>query len=152
MKRPACCLAAATLLLAACTDGTVLHCYKPLSADGWRQRDTVCFHLPKAEKAVDGVLTIGLRTTANPSMQRIVLAVEQRFDVPTAYRCDTVSYPLTDTEGNALTRGVNCLQYETQQLPIRLKQGQRGTIRIHHLMARETMTGITEIGIRIGER
>ena len=137
--------------LIACTGGTLLHSYKPLPAEGWDRCDTVCFDLPRAEKDIDGTLFIGLRTKANVGFQDIVLAVEQFDEIAGLARCDTVRYPLADAEGYALTPGVNHHQYETQQLPIHLNKGQSGSVRIHHLMTHEVISGITEVGIKINQ-
>lgn len=137
------------LLCAACTDGTVLHCYKPLPREGWDRRDTVCFSLPKTESDLDGSLIVGLRTAAHVDFQDIVLAVECCDEETGLCRCDTVRYPLTDAEGFPVARGVNHHQYETQRLPFRQKKGSEGTVRIRHIMTREVMKGITEVGIRI---
>lgn len=78
-----------------------------------------------------------------------MLAVEQVGENPEDCRCDTVRYPLTDAEGNALTGGINIHQYETQHLPILLQKGRSTTVRIHHLMRHELIPGITEVGIKI---
>jgi len=109
----------------------------------------VCFDLPKAEEDFSGTLTVGLRTKANIGIQDIVFAVEQRDSAGLVSHCDTVRYPLTDADGEALTGGINIHQYETQHLPLHLKEGQCSTIRIHHLMRRELIPGITDIGIRV---
>ena len=133
----------------ACTENTFFHSYKSLPAEGWERRDTICFDVPQQAEDIDGTLTIGLRTKANIGIQDVAIAVEQRLQAPAAYRCDTVRYPLTDAEGTALTGGINIHQYETQHLPLHLQKGQQGTIRIHHLMRRELIPGITDIGIRV---
>lgn len=137
------------LSIAACTDGTLLHSYKPLPADGWDKRDTICFDVPKAEMDIDGTLHVGLRTTANIGMREVVLAVEQSSETASLCRCDTIRYPLTDAEGNALSKGVNMHQYETQHIPFHIQKGQSCTVRIHHLMVKELVPGISEVGIRI---
>ena len=136
-------------LLAACINGIVQHSYKPLPAEGWERNDTVCFDLPQAAQDFNGTLTIGLRTIAHVGMQDIVLAVEQCNESAEVCRCDTIRYPLTDADGEALTPGVNNHQYETQHLPFSMKKGQGGSVRIHHLMTPETVQGITELGIKI---
>jgi gliding motility-associated lipoprotein GldH len=139
------------LTLAACTDGTLLHSYKPLPKEGWDRHDTIRFEVPQVETDIEGTLFIGLRTTANIGYQDIVLAVEQRYDAPSAYQCDTIHYPLADAEGYALTSGVNFHQYETQHIPINLQKGQSCSISIHHLMRHEVMHGIKEVGIKVGK-
>ena len=135
--------------LMSCTGGTVFHSYKPLPKEGWERRDTVCFDVPQQEKNIRGTLTVGLRTTANIGIQDIVLAVEQCDETGAICRCDTVRYPLTDAEGNALAGGVNIHQYETQHLPFLLRKGKSTSVRIHHLMRHEDISGITEVGIKI---
>lgn len=137
------------LLCAGCSDGTVLHSYKPLPRDGWDRRDTVCFSLPKVESDCEGLLTVGLRTAAHVGLRDIVLAVECRDEATGTGHCDTLRYPLADAEGFPAVGGVNYHQYETQQLPFRLKKGSEGTVRIHHLMAREVLSGIKEVGVKV---
>ena len=136
-------------LLIACIEGTIFHSYKPLPPEGWERRDTVCFDLPQAHQDYNGTLTIGLRTNAHVDMRDIVLVVEQSGEAAELCRRDTIRYPLTDAEGDALTPGVNYHQYETQHLPIIMKKGQVGSVRIHHLMTPETVHGITELGIKV---
>ncbi len=140
-----------TLTLAACTEGTLLHCYKPLPADGWDRRDTICFDVPEAETDISGTLFVGLRTTANIGIRDIVIAVEQTGETLSRSRVDTIRYALTDAEGKALTGGVNTHQYETQHIPFHIQKGQSCTVRIHHLMTREVIPGFTEVGIRISQ-
>ena len=143
------CLLLSSICIASCIEGTFFHSYKPLPTEGWERRDTICFDLPQAVEDFNGTLTIGLRTKAYIDMQDIVLAVEQCDEALGICRCDTVRYPLTDAKGFALARGVNNHQYETQHLPISIKKGQVGSVRIHHLMRNEMVQGITELGIKI---
>ena len=139
------------LFLSSCTGNTLYHSYQSLPAEGWDRSDTIRFDVPEAKQGINGSLFIGLRTVAHIGFRDIVLAVEQCDDAGKVCRCDTIRYPLTDEEGNALTKGVNTHQYETQQLPFRMRKGQSGSICIHHLMRREMISGITEVGVRIEE-
>ena len=139
--------------LAACNNnGTLLHSYKPLPEEGWERRDTICFDVPRTDSDIDGTLYIGLRTKANLAMQDVVLAVELSKDTIGVYHKDTLRYPLTDAEGYALAGGVNLHQYETQHLPFRMQKGDSCSVRIHHLMRHEVISGITDVGIRIDRR
>ena len=136
-------------LLTACTGHTVAHCYKPLPAAGWEREDTVCFDVPQVEEEVSGTLFIGLRTVAYVGEQEVVLAVEQCSEAMEVLRRDTIHYPLCDADGNALEGGINYHQYESQYLPICFGGGRSATIRIHHMMRRKVVRGITDVGIRI---
>ena len=137
------------LFLSSCTGNTLYHSYKPLPADGWDRRDTVCFDVPQQAENIRGTLFVGLRTVAHIGIQDVALAVEQCDGAGIVSRCDTLRYPLTDAEGNALTSGVNNHQYETKQLPFLMRKGKGAHVRIHHLMTPETISGITELGIRV---
>lgn len=142
-------LAVGGLLTASCAGDTLVHRYTALPADGWARRDTVCFDLPGNVEDICGTLTVGLRTKTGVAIRDIVLAVEQCDSDAFVIRRDTVCYPLTDSEGDALTSGVNFHQYETQFVPFRMEKDRKGCVRIYHLMTRETIPGITEVGIRI---
>lgn len=142
-------LAVGGLLTASCAGDTLVHRYAALPADGWARRDTVCFDLPGNAEDISGTLTVGLRTKAGVAIRDIVLAVEQCDSDAFVIRRDTVCYPLTNSEGDALTSGVNFHQYETQFVPFRMEKDRKGCVRIYHLMTRETIPGITEVGIRI---
>jgi len=140
------------VFLASCTGNTLYHSYQPLPKEGWERCNTVCFEVPKAKEDISGTLTVGLRTAAHVGFLDVVLAVEQCDETGAVCRCDTIRYPLADTEGNALASGVNNHQYETQHLPIRLGKGKSTSVRIHHLMRHETISGITDIGIKVQRR
>lgn len=142
-------LAVGGLLTASCAGDTLVYRYAALPADGWARRDTVCFDLPGNVEDISGTLTVGLRTKTGVAIRDIVLAVEQCDSDAFVIRRDTVCYPLTDNEGDALTSGVNFHQYETQFVPFRMEKDRKGCVRIYHLMTRETIPGITEVGIRI---
>lgn len=142
-------LAVGGLLTASCAGDTLVHRYATLPADGWARRDTVCFDLPEHVEDICGTLTVGLRTKTGVAIRDIVLAVEQCDSDAFVVRRDTVCYPLTNSEGDALTSGVNFHQYETQFVPFRMEKDRKGCVRIYHLMTRETIPGITEVGIRI---
>ena len=137
------------LFLSSCTGNTLYHHYLSLPAEGWERRDTVCFEVPKTEEGTGGILFVGLRTAAHIGMQDIVIAVEQTSEAGEILRCDTIRYALTDADGKALTGGVNKLQYETECVPFLRRKGKSHSVRIHHLMRHEVISGITEVGRRV---
>ena len=94
-------------------------------------------------------MMIGLRLTNDFPFEELVILVERDFRHPTVHLSDTIFYNLTDERGEFTQKGVNWFQFETQGLPIELKKGQTGEIRIRHLMNRESVPGITDVGIHI---
>lgn len=139
------------LLCLACTGSTVYHKFHALPREGWERRDTICFDIPEAEADFDGMLAVELRTTRHVGYRDVVLSVERSFTEPAAYQCDTICYPLEDEEGFSLSGGVNRHQYATLRIPFHASEGQHCQVRIRHLMRHETLAGITEVGIRVGD-
>jgi gliding motility-associated lipoprotein GldH len=92
---------------------------------------------------------IGLRVTNNYPYEGLVLEVEQKFQHPYSHRADTIKYMLTDESGDFTENGINYYQYESQSIPLDLKKGQTGEIRIRHLMHREVLPGIMDVGVRV---
>lgn len=137
------------LFLAGCDRSTLMHSYQPLKDNCWDRTDTVCFTLPALTQDDNYSVLIGLRLTNNYPYEQLVMQVEQDLQHPTAHRLDTITYRLTENNGEFSERGVDYFQFETQGLPLDLKKGQTGMIRIRHLMHREVLPGIMDVGIHI---
>jgi len=149
MIKPAVAFLTALLLLAGCDKGTLLHSYQPLKDNCWERRDTITFALPVLTQDDNCSVLIGLRVNNQFPYQELVLQVEQCFQHPTLHQIDTIYYRLTDQGGEFTEEGVNFFQFETQGLHLDLKEGQTGEIRIRHLMNKEEIPGITDVGIHI---
>ena len=137
------------LLLASCDRNTLMHSYQPLKENCWDSADTVTFSLPVLTTDDNCSVLIGLRVTNSFPYEMLIMEVEQRYQHPIAHRVDTVFYQLTDQSGDFTEKGINYFQYETQGLTIDLKKGQTGEIRIRHLMHREVLPGIMDVGIHV---
>ena len=139
----------AVLLMVGCDRNTLMHSYQPLKDNCWDRTDTVRFTLPALTQDDNCSVLIGLRLTNNYPYEQLVMQVEQDLQHPTIHKLDTITYKLTESNGEFTEKGVNYFQYETQGLPLDLKKGQTGEIRIRHLMHREVLPGITDVGIHI---
>ena len=137
------------LLWTGCDRNTLMHSYQPLSANEWDRGDTLRFTLPTISADENYSLVIGLRITDDYPYERLVFQVKQDYQNPSFQRVDTIFYQLTDKAGNFTKGGVNYFQYETESLPMELKKGQKGEVRIRHLMHREVLPGIMDVGIHI---
>ena len=137
------------LLLASCDSGTLMHSYQLLEDNCWDRTDTVTFNLPVLTTDDSCSILIGLRVTDIFPYEMLVMEVEQRYQKPFAHRIDTVYYQLTNHNGDFVEKGLNYFQFETESLPLDMKKGQTGEIRIRHLMRREIMPGIMDVGIHV---
>lgn len=138
-----------SFLLIGCDRSTMMHTYQPLKDNCWDRTDTVAFKLSPLNIEDGCRMLIGLRVTNKFPYELLIMEVEQEYQHPIAQRLDTIYYRLTDQSGDFTEKGINYFQYETQQLPLDLKKGQTGEIRIRHLMHREVLSGITDVGIHI---
>jgi len=149
MHRQVFLLLTVVFLLAGCDRNTLMHSYRPVKDNSWDRADTIKFDLPALTRDDNCSMLIGLRLTNHYPYEQLVLQVEQSLQHPAFHRTDTVYYQLTDEGGEFTEEGVNYFQYETQGVPLYLKEGQTGKIRIRHLMEKEVLPGITDVGIHI---
>ena len=137
------------LLLAGCDKRTLLHTYQPLDDSEWNRIDTVTFSLPVLTADDACSMVVGLRVTNRYPYELLVMEVEQQFQHPFAHRMDTIYYRLADEDGILTEKGIYYFQYESEALPLELKKGQTGEVKIRHLMHREILPGIMDVGIHI---
>ena len=78
---------------------------------------------------------------------------ELQVDTPRVRYVDTLFVRLCDEQARPLTEGVNLLQVE-QPAPktLHLRKGQKGSLRLRHLMRRETLPYITDVGAAIQQQ
>lgn len=141
------CLAA---LLSGCGQRPAECGYLPVSADGWGLTDTLTFRtdtLPAGRYS----LTLGLRTSAAvPYPYRsLTLRLQQTWKRTGTVRCDTVVCPLTTAAGDLSGKGLTFFQHEFPAGTFRLQKPAAGRLSVSHIMRREILPGITDVGFRI---
>ena len=140
-------VACLAMLLAACTSDTWYHQYKFIGKDGWRKTDTLSFTLPPL--SVDTVFSgfVGLRITPSFPYRKLWFALEYQCD--SVFSSDTICYELSDSTGRLDGKGLSSLQYEQPAFTIQMPKDKEGEIRIRHLMKKEIIPYIREVGIRL---
>lgn len=146
-------IGALALTLASCRPdpATLVHEYRGVKGDeGWNVRDTIRIAVPAAPREGDYVLSVGMRVTNAFSWEGVWVEAELTVDTPRTRHVDTLFVRLYDEQARPLTEGVNLLQVE-QSAPqtVHLKAGQKGSLRLRHLMRRETLPFITDVGARL---
>ena len=137
------------LLCMACTRHTLIHSFRAIPEEGWRRSDTLVFTLPPSPDDAEYALYIDLRLHNRFPYRELWLAVEHHLPDSSLISRDTLCYHLSDESGNLCGQGINLLQYETHAGTLPLRTGVETQIRIHHLMRRETLPYIMEVGVRV---
>lgn len=130
-----------------CNVSPSYHEYKPTSTEGWEQRDVIQFPIDSLLRGGEYSLSVGVRATAAYPFQTLYLLVEQNFTSPVLTRRDTVKCVLTNKQGDLNGSGLRVMQYSFPVGKIALHKGQSGTITIRHIMRREILPGVSDVGI-----
>lgn len=138
------------LVMSSCNRKAVYSHYEHTAINGgWERTDTLHFLMPPVGKG--GVFSeeLGLRATSAYPFTSLTMIVSQQALPSGSFRSDTVTVALTDSDGNRLGEGFHLCQYTCQLPDVRLNEQDSLDIMICHYMKRETLIGISDIGMTI---
>ncbi|MBR0274208.1 MAG: hypothetical protein IJQ59_09015 [Bacteroidaceae bacterium] len=134
--------------MAASCSRPVLYDYAPVDPHGWLTTDTLRFTLSEVPADGDYTLSLGARYSSLLPYEDIWLVLEQRTDEcrhrDTLHLATPVEMPTWQTNGTALHQAeaaVTTTHLTPQQMPVELL--------VYHVMRHQSLTGITEIGVRV---
>lgn len=144
-------LAAATVCLAlsACTDGVVFDTYRHVHLAGWDKADTLFYDVPPMRKAGHYVQTVNMRVNDSFLFTGVTLVIDRTVEPEHRTYSDTLKCQLADNKGNTLGQGVNYYHSEFTVSEFDLAEGDSLHIGVRHIMKRETLPGIADIGLRL---
>lgn len=144
-------LLALGVTLAACTRSTLIHVYRNVPAEGWDQSDVLSFPLDTVRHGGVYNLSIGVRTTNLYPYQKLWIVVETALCNPDTAFADTLACTFVGDDGIKNGKGTDTQQYDFHLGQTLLQQGQSGTVSVRHIMRREVVPGVSDIGIRISK-
>lgn len=139
----------AAVILSACTGRTVYDKYLSTPVEGWERSDTLTFSIPKLTGTGRYRQEIGLRINGAYPFTAVSLLVEQTVEPGHRVTADTINCRLYDSKGNHLGNGVSYFQYSFILSDTELQKGDSLNIRVRHIMRRETLPGISDIGFKM---
>ena len=141
-------------LLAGCDRQTAFHAFRSLSEQGWNRQDTVCFPLSDAiMDENEGFIEVEVRAVRAYPYEHVWLAIVQTDSLSRVMHTDTLCIDMTDAKGNFMGRGMNFLEYRSDAVPLAADSlGPCRQVSICHLMEREQITGLTDVGIKVSRR
>lgn len=139
------------LLTAACLRHPAAFEYQSTSDDGWEPGDTLRFHIDSLHHRGNYNLSLGLRTSASTPypFQSIWLVVRQQWHNPDTLMTDTVECRMTNSKGDVTGKGVSVYAFTKNLKQLSLPQGTSADITINHIMRREVLPGVINVGIRL---
>ena len=140
---------ALTVALSACEGGVVYDRYSPTPIEGWEKNDTLVFAVTKQPRPGRFSQEVGLRITGEYPFTGLSLLVEQTIEPGHRVTVDTIDCRLYDDKGNILGSGVSVYQYNFALPDIELRQGDSLHVLVRHIMKREILPGVSDIGFRL---
>ena len=135
-----------TMLLCNCFNDTVSLQYKHLGQEGWDRSDTLVFDLPEVKAGGEFLPSVLIRTDNLFPYYKLWLCYELELECPKLVLRDTMCVEFASQDVGIVTNGLIVRKYVQDSRSVRLTAGQRGRIRIYHLMMQEVMPGILEVG------
>lgn len=146
----ACLLVAAALAAGCQREGrTLVHQYRALPQASWSAFDTLHFELPPAPQTTDYVFSLGLRLRNTFPYEEIWMVTEMEMEKPSVVLRDTLRYLTIHPDGSPRGRGMALQQDEQPLCTLQLFRGQHGRLRLYHIMSREVMPDVANIGFKV---
>lgn len=140
---------AAALSLSSCDGGVAYDEYRATPVAGWERNDTLTFDVPRLRLGGSYAQTLGLRVTGAYPFTALSLLVERVVEPGHRVYADTIDCRLYDDKGNILGRGVTTYQYAFALPPLNLRAGDSLRVSVRHVMKRDPLPGVSDVGYRL---
>ncbi|WP_253952404.1 gliding motility lipoprotein GldH [Xylanibacter muris] len=138
--------------LMSCNRNTVYDHYEHTPLKGWERMDTLMFGIGPMASAARYNQEIGIRISGEYPFMSVSLIVEQHVFPAGTVRCDTVDCHFIGNDGMIKGRGVGSFQYMFPFAVSDLNEGDSIAVYIRHNMKRETLPGISDVGLRVSRQ
>lgn len=139
----------AAVMLSACDGKTVYDKYRPTQIDGWEKNDTLVYDVPPLAATGPYRQEVGVRISGAYPFTGLSLLVEQTVEPGHRRMADTLNCRLYDDKGNILGDGIGSYQYKFILSDAYLHKGDSLHVVVRHIMKREILPGISDIGFRM---
>lgn len=138
-----------SIMVTACSSDVVFDRYEHTQIEGWEKNDTLFFSVPRCLSSGRYRLEIGMRTNSAFPFTGLSLVVEQTVIPGYTTHTDTLRCRLSDNKGNILGHGTGFYQYNFIVSDLNMSKGDSLRVCIRHIMKREILPGISDIGLKI---
>lgn len=139
----------ASVLVVSCGRKYVTNTYCSISVNGWNTQDTLTINIDTIRQSGNYDVSIAVRSTRFFPYQSLWLMTEMELAFPDGSFRDTLDCRITDEDGNFLGKGLTIHDNVYFLKTLFLKEGQYGKMRLYHIMRRDPLPGISDVGIII---
>ncbi len=149
------CLAVALMLLtlAACKGGgeghTLVHHYMSPSGMGWSTTDTLLFSVPPTRETGYYNFSLGMRLGVSFPYAGVWIGAQTRLHNPDSIACDTLYFVTMKKGGMPQGSGISLQQDEQPLTSMRLLAGQSAEVFVYHIMRREVLPAVLDVGLLV---
>ena len=159
-----CTITIAMTLLASCNRNIIYNQYQSTNIDCWRKTDTLLYNIGTLNVSGTYSYELGLRTTTTYPFTNICIVVEQENIKKSDVTKDTINCELTSSEGSTKNNGrvagiinkkanekwgLGYKQYVFHLASKVMAENDSIRIKVYHIMDTDSITGISDIGIRV---
>ena len=138
-----------SLLLMACDGNKAYYHFEHIDNEGWCQNDTITFAIPP-QTAGTYHATLCMRATHAFPYSTITVRTETSFSPSGKCSSQRLRCHIYNDMGKMNgKRGITSTELRFPLHDITLQDSDSVTIKIHHLMSREALPGITDLGMEI---
>ena len=142
-----------SLWLVSCNQKNFLcNTYRPVPVEGWEANDTLTIALDTVRLHGEYSLEVGVRSTRLYPYKYLYLLAEITLSNPDTAMVDTIVCEITDTKGNFQGNGLSIYGKVFPVSNINMLKGQYGEIKIRHIMRRDPLPGLSDIGVLVSAR
>lgn len=144
-------LASILILTGGCRPEAGTYTFRSTPVDGWERGDTLTFPIDTLRREGLYHLDLCIRTSSSQPypFRSLWLEIRRQGNAPSLCHTDTLVCHLVDPKGDPQGRGVAILQYDFPLDTLYLPAGSCGTVSVRHVMSRDLLPGIVNVGIRL---
>ena len=138
-----------------CSDPRTYDHYKSVSLQGWSRKDTLTFDIPRQWEG-NYQLDLCLRAAQTYPYRNISMIIERKVIYYRQHKKrektynDTVNCEIINDKGILVgQKGITSTEIRQAITYFRLNRTDSMQVKIHHIMSRESLPGISDVGIRI---
>ena len=137
---------AVVMLLIACDTTTPYHHYESLPSDGWSRANILHFQLPPASEQGLYTLYVGLRWSPQFPYEGLWVVADTQSPF---LHSDTIYFLTAQPDGLPTGQGIRLRQSEQPLFRIPLQEGQAVSVDLRHIMHREVLPALSDVGVRM---